>query len=366
MSIKIVTIVGARPQFIKAAAVSRAIRDGYADRIEEVLVHTGQHYDENMSKVFFEELDIPQPKYNLEISGGQHGAMTGRMLEAVEKVLLEEKPDWVLIYGDTNSTLAGALAAAKLHIPVAHVEAGLRSYNMRMPEEINRILSDRVSSLLFCPTETAISNLKAEGLTSGVCNVGDVMYDVALFYRARARQQSTVLNRLNLAEGGFALATCHRAENTDDPKRLTEIVSALAEIARQVPVVFPLHPRTRKLIAESGLLHHLAAVTVTEPLPFLDMMALEQAAKVILTDSGGVQKEAFFYGVPCITMRDETEWVETVESGWNRLVGASGAAIRAAMAEVMKAGVTGASVSPYGQGDAANRIVSRLAGDSTN
>lgn len=362
MSIKIVTIVGARPQFIKAAAISRAIRDGYADQIEELIVHTGQHYDENMSKVFFDELDIPHPRYNLEISGGSHGVMTGRMLEAVERVLLDEKPDWVLIYGDTNSTLAGALAAAKLHIPVAHVEAGLRSYNMRMPEEINRILSDRVSTLLFCPTGTAVKNLQAEGISQGVHNVGDVMYDVALFYRARARQQSTALQRLNLAEGGFALATCHRAENTDDPQRLKEIVSALAEIARNMPVVFPLHPRTRKLIAETGLGHYLDALTVTDPLPFLDMMALEQAAKVILTDSGGVQKEAFFYGVPCVTMRDETEWVETVESGWNRLVGASAAAILAAAAELTQPGSAGAKVSPYGSGDAANQIVSRLAG----
>jgi UDP-GlcNAc3NAcA epimerase len=310
---KIVTVVGARPQFIKAAAISRVIRDDYAGKIEEVLVHTGQHYDENMSKVFFEELDIPQPRYNLEISGGQHGAMTGRMLEAVENVLLQEKPDWVLIYGDTNSTLAGALAAAKLHIPVAHVEAGLRSFNMRMPEEINRILADRVSSLLFCPTETAVNNLKLEGVSQGVHNVGDVMYDVALFYRDRARQQSRVLQTLGVSSGGFALATCHRAENTDDPQRLGEILSALAEVAGQMPLVLPLHPRTRKLVGEYGLSQHLKALIVTEPLPFLDMVALEQAARIILTDSGGVQKEAFFYGVPCITMRDETEWVETVE-----------------------------------------------------
>lgn len=361
MSIKIVTIVGARPQFIKAAAVSRVIRDDYAGKIEEVLVHTGQHYDENMSKVFFEELDIPHPKYNLEISGGQHGAMTGRMLEAVEKVLLEERPDWVLIYGDTNSTLAGALAAAKLHIPVAHIEAGLRSFNMRMPEEVNRILSDRVSTLLFCPTETAVKNLMAEGISKGVHNVGDVMYDVALFYRDRARQQSAILNDLQLVEGEFALVTCHRAENTDDPKRLEEIVTALAKIAVTMPVIFPLHPRTRKLIDDYGLRPHLAAVKVVEPLPFLDMVALEQAAKVILTDSGGVQKEAFFYGVPCVTMRDETEWVETVEQGWNQLVGASASAILAAMSELVKSTQTGAAA-PYGDGKAAHSIVAKLAG----
>ena len=358
---KIVTVVGARPQFIKAAAVSRVIRDGYFGKIEEVLLHTGQHYDENMSKVFFKELDIPQPKYNLGISGGQHGAMTGRMLEAVENVLLQEKPDWLLIYGDTNSTLAGALAAAKLDIPVAHVEAGLRSFNMRMPEEINRILADRVSSLLFCPTETAVNNLKAEGLSKGIHNVGDVMYDISLFYRDRARQQSVILETLNLPQSGFALATCHRAENTDDPKRLGEILSALAEVAGQLPVVLSLHPRTRKRIGEYGLSHHLAALAVTEPLPFLDMMALEQASRVILTDSGGVQKEAFFYGVPCITMRDETEWVETVDLGWNRLVGASRTSIISAVIEIMQSCREGVISTPYGRGRAANDILACLA-----
>lgn len=357
---KIVTIVGARPQFIKAAAISRVIRDDYPGKIEEVLVHTGQHYDENMSKVFFEELDIPQPKYNLEISGGQHGAMTGRMLGAVENVLLQEKPDWVLIYGDTNSTLAGALAAAKLHIPVAHVEAGLRSFNMRMPEEINRILADRVSSFLFCPTATAVKNLKAEGVSQGVHNVGDVMYDVALFYRDRARQQSRVLQTLGLSPGGFALATCHRAENTDDSRRLGEILAALAEVAGQMPLVLPLHPRTRKLVGEYGLSHHLKALTVTEPLPFLDMVALEQAARIILTDSGGVQKEAFFYGVPCITMRDETEWVETVELGVNRLVSASRSIIINAAAEILASTANGVHSTPYGDGQAAQKIVSYL------
>jgi len=358
---KIVTVVGARPQFIKAAAVSRVIRDDYSGKIEEVLIHTGQHYDENMSKVFFEELDIPQPKYNLEISGGQHGAMTGRMLEAVENVLLQEKPDWLLIYGDTNSTLAGALAGAKLHIPVVHVEAGLRSFNMRMPEEINRILADRVSSLLFCPTETAVNNLKAEGVSKGVHNVGDVMYDVALFYRDRARQQSTILQALSLIPGSFALATCHRAENTDDPKRLSEILSALTEVAGQLPVVLPLHPRTRKLIGEYDLSQQLSPLVVIEPLPFLDMVALEQAARVILTDSGGVQKEAFFYGVPCITMRDETEWVETVDLGWNRLVGASSTSIVAAALEIIQSCPDVMNLTPYGRGRAANEILARLA-----
>lgn len=358
--LKIVTIVGARPQFIKAAAVSRVIRNQFSDQVAEILVHTGQHFDENMSKVFFEELDIPHPKYNLEISGGQHGAMTGRMLEAVEKVLLDEVPDWVLIYGDTNSTLAGALAAAKLHIPVAHVEAGLRSFNMRMPEEVNRIVADRLSTLLFCPTETAVTNLAKEGATSGVENVGDVMYDVALFYREQAKQKSNILASLGLNVGGFALATCHRAENTDNANRLGEIVQALADISANLPVVLPVHPRTRKLLADTGLDKKLESVKVVDPVSFLDMIALEQSSKVILTDSGGVQKEAFFYGVPCITMRDETEWVETVSLGWNTLVGASAPAIRQAYEDSLGNKLSPLEKSPYGDGNAAVNIINRI------
>lgn len=355
---KIVTVVGARPQFIKAAAISRAIRNNYTDKIDEVIVHTGQHYDENMSKVFFDELDIPRPKYNLEIAGGQHGLMTGRMLEGLEKVLLQEKPDWLLVYGDTNSTLAGALAAVKLHIPIAHVEAGLRSFNMRMPEEINRILTDRVSSLLFCPTETAVCNLLEEGVSQGVHNVGDVMYDVALFYRDLAREHSTVLQALGLAPGAFVLATCHRAENTDDIERLSAILRALADIATQLPVVLPLHPRTRKLIGDYGLAHLLAKLILSEPLPFLDMVALEQASRVILTDSGGVQKEAFFYGIPCVTMRDETEWVETVNLGCNVLTGAASEKIVSAAFE--RSWPKGNRSRPYGNGEAAIKICSTL------
>ena len=319
---KIITIVGARPQFIKAAAVSRVIRDEYSGQIEEIIVHTGQHFDENMSQVFFDELDIPSPGYNLEISGGSHGAMTGRMLESIEQVMLQEKPDWVLIYGDTNSTLAGALAAAKLHIPVAHVEAGLRSFNMRMPEEINRIVADRLSALRFCPTTTAVANLEREGIVAGVHDVGDVMYDVSLFYRNLSRERSRVMDDLGLEEANYVLATCHRAENTDDPARLYGIVDALAGIAEQCPVVLPLHPRTRNILASQGQTNRLGKVKLVEPLPFVDMIRIEQSAKVIVTDSGGVQKEAYFFGVPCITSRDETEWVETVASGWNRLVGA--------------------------------------------
>ncbi|WP_404941853.1 non-hydrolyzing UDP-N-acetylglucosamine 2-epimerase [Pseudomonas danubii] len=358
MTCKILTIVGARPQFIKAAAVSREILK-HPGRLEEVMVHTGQHYDPNMSQVFFDELEIPAPKYNLEVSGGGHGAMTGRMLEGIEQILLDEKPDWVLIYGDTNSTLAGALAAAKLHIPVAHVEAGLRSFNMRMPEEVNRILADRVSTLLLCPTEVAVENLAKEGITHGVDNVGDVMYDVALYYRDRARNSSLILKTLNLPEKGFALATCHRAENTDSPERLNEILGALSSIAAQLPVVLPLHPRTRKLISDHKLEHLLQELTIVEPLAFLDMVALEQAAKVILTDSGGVQKEAFFYQVPCITMRDETEWVETVALGWNHIVGASKTRILEAFAQLSNGQQNDLSA-PYGSGNASHLIIRHL------
>lgn len=355
---KIITIVGARPQFIKAAAVSRSINDNYKGQLHENIVHTGQHYDDNMSKVFFDELDIPRPFYNLEISGGNHGAMTGRMIESIENVLLKEKPDWVLIYGDTNSTLAGALAAVKLHIPVAHVEAGLRSFNMRMPEEVNRILADRVSKLLFCPTDTAVMNLANEGITCGVSNVGDVMFDVALYYRDRARMESNALKKFKLQPGAYALATCHRAENTDDPARLEGIVSALEEISNTLPVILPLHPRTRHLLTTSKLDRCLGKITVVDPLPFLDMVALEQAAKVILTDSGGVQKEACFFGVPCITLRDETEWVETIEMGWNRLVGADKEKILSAYGHITVPETRQSAA--YGDGNAANQILNIL------
>lgn len=354
---KILTVVGARPQFIKAAAISRTIRARYSSLIEEVLVHTGQHFDHNMSEVFFEELGIPAPKYHLGVSGGTHGAMTGRMLASIEEALLTERPDWVLVYGDTNSTLAAALAAAKLHIPIAHVEAGLRSFNNRMPEEINRIVADRLSTLLFCPTSTAVRNLADEGLRQGVSDVGDVMFDVSLYFRELAVIRSTIHADLSLEPLNYVLATCHRAENTDDPVRLREIMTGLQTISLNMKVVLPLHPRTRTVLAQQGLSGLLDSILVTEPLPFLDMISLEKSAAAIVTDSGGVQKEAFFFQVPCITMRDETEWVETVDLGWNRLVGAN----QVSIAEAFSSLAPGTpDVCPYGDGTAADKIIGEI------
>lgn len=363
MSLRIVTVVGARPQFVKVAAVSRAIQrwneQHSADPIVDTLVHTGQHFDDNMSGVFFRQLGIPEPAYNLGIAGSSHGAMTGRMLEAIEKVLDEVRPDWVLVYGDTNSTLAAALAAIKLHLPVAHVEAGLRSFNLRMPEEVNRIVADSVSTLLFCPTETAVDNLHREGYRQGVHNVGDVMLDASLHMRAIAERESVILEKLDLRPGEYVLATCHRAENTDDPARLRAILDALAAVNRQLPVVLPLHPRTRKLASQHGLEATLAELRVTEPLSYLDITRLESAAAVLATDSGGMQKEAFFYRVPCVTLRDETEWVETVSSGWNRLASPSGDGIGDAIRAALGSRPT-ASPQAYGTGQAAEMILSWL------
>ncbi len=355
----IVTILGARPQFVKAAAVSRVLR---GSTIRETIVHTGQHYDHNMSQVFFDELGIPKPDYNLQVSGGGHGAMTGRMLQAIEDILVDTKPDQLLIYGDTNSTLAGALAAVKLHIPIAHVEAGLRSFNIRMPEEVNRILSDRVSSLLLCPTNQAVENLRKEAITEGVHNVGDVMYDVALHYKEKAKIESNALKRLGLEDGNFILATCHRAENTDTTTRLAGILKALAQLSSEQPVVLPLHPRTRKLAHKHGLEKFLASLTVADPLPFLDMVALEQSASVIVTDSGGVQKEAFFYDVPCVTMRDETEWVETLDLGWNTLAGADHEKIVSSVHAFRSTPPTLPETLPYGDGQASEKIMGLLGG----
>jgi UDP-GlcNAc3NAcA epimerase len=313
---KVVSVVGARPQFIKAAPVSKALRvAGHT----EILVHTGQHYDDEMSAVFFRLLEIPEPDYNLGVGSGTHGAQTGAMLAGIEEVLLAEQPDWALIFGDTNSALAGALAAVKLNIPVAHVEAGLRSFNRHMPEEINRVLADHISDLLFCPSQTAVDNLAAEGITTGVHLVGDVMADALAFAVERAQDRSDVLERLGLAKGRYLLATVHRAENTDDATRLHNILTAFD--ALDEPVVFPIHPRTREAI-EALSYSPAPHVRLIEPVGYLDMVMLEQSARMILTDSGGIQKEAYWLGVPCVTLRDETEWVETVDAGWNVVVGA--------------------------------------------
>ncbi len=352
---KMLTVVGARPQFIKAATVSRVV--GECSGLTEVLVHTGQHFDHNMSRVFFDELHLPRPDYNLGVGGGLHGEMTGRMLTELERVFLDEKPAVVLIYGDTNSTLAGALAAAKLQIPVAHVEAGLRSFNRRMPEEINRVIADHMSSLLFCPTTTAVANLEQEGVRDGVHQVGDVMYDAALFYKELAKERSGILASLGVNEGEFVLATCHRAENTDDKGRLRGILEALASLARETRVVFPVHPRTRKAVEQYGLNGLLDEVTAIDPVSYLDVIELESHAQAVITDSGGMQKEAFFFGKPCLTMREETEWVETVDAGWNQLVAPNAAAIREAFAGIV---VPDARPQLYGDGHAAEKILKNM------
>lgn len=358
IQLKIVTIIGARPQFIKAAAVSRIIAS--RPEIKEVIVHTGQHFDGNMSDIFFEEMQIPRPDYHLEINSLGHGAMTGRMLEKIEEVLIKEQPDWVLVYGDTNSTLSGALAAKKLHIKVAHVEAGLRSYNMEMPEEINRILTDRISDLLFCPTDAAIKNLEQEGFDSFSCRIvktGDVMQDAALFYRDTAAQKSDIISRLGLTAKVFALCTIHRAENTDSPERLNAIISALNSIADDMEVILPLHPRTRKIMEARGL---DSRCTLIDPVGYFDMIQLLENARIVLTDSGGLQKEAFFFGKPCVTLRDETEWVELVEGGYNLLAGADTKAVVAAFHQMHHATID-FSANLYGQGQAAASIVNVLA-----
>ncbi|MCK9298376.1 MAG: UDP-N-acetylglucosamine 2-epimerase (non-hydrolyzing) [Methanoculleus sp.] len=352
---KIVSIVGARPQFIKCAPVSRELRKEH----EEVLVHTGQHYDHGMSEVFFEELRIPKPDYNLGIGSGTHGHQTGAMLGAIEDVLEKEEPDIVLVYGDTNSTLAGALAAAKLHIPVAHIEAGLRSFDRRMPEEVNRVLTDHASDLLFCPTETAVRNLAAEGVTEGVFLVGDVMCDAMNYNRAIAEERSRILEDVGLEPGGYLVVTVHRPSNTDSQENMVAILGALGEAGN--PVVFPVHPRTRKCLGEHGLLAEMPENTIraVEPLGYLDMIRLMAHAEKILTDSGGVQKEAYMLGVPCITLRENTEWVETVEAGWNVLVGAEREKIADAIHSFSPAS---RQEGLFGSGDASVRIREILTG----
>lgn len=362
---KIITIIGARPQFVKAATVSRAILKLQADiespLIQEIIIHTGQHYDDNMSRIFFEQMCIPKPHHNLEIGSGSHGTMTGQMLGRIEAVLLAEAPDWVLVYGDTNSTLAGALAAAKLNIPVAHVEAGLRSFNKRMPEEINRLLTDHLSQRLFVPTSHAIENLKKEGITRGVIYSGDVMLDAFLLYKKKADVASQILKNLGLSAGRFCLATIHRQENTDNKTRLSAIFKALAEIGTEnTPVIIPLHPRTRKKLHQGDFgIASNKNMQIIEPVGYLDMIQLECAASLILTDSGGIQKEAYFAGAPCVTLRDETEWIETTEAGVNFLAGADTASIIAAYEKAKNARVN-TKIRLYGNGHAAEIIVRHL------
>lgn len=351
---KIVTIVGARPQFVKAAPVSKALRKDH----RELILHTGQHYDENMSRIFFDELEIPRPDKNLEIGSNSHARQTAAILVGVENYLQQEKPDLVIVYGDTNSTLAGTVAASKLCIKIAHIEAGLRSFNRTMPEEINRIVADRLSDVLFCPTETAVINLKKEGMTGRVFNVGDVMFDAALNFAPMADAKSKILDRLGIAPKRYALMTLHRAENTDDVEKLTAIVDAVVESEKTI--VFPVHPRTRKYLAEYSLsdkLNQAEHIILTEPVSFLDMICLEKNAKQILTDSGGVQKEAYFYKIPCITLRAETEWVETVDDGWNCLVGADREKISEA---ILNFSPNTPQKGHFGDGTASGKIVTTL------
>jgi len=356
---KILTVVGARPQFVKAAIVSRAI--SRRSSLREILVHTGQHHDSAMSQVFFDELGLAAPHENLGIAGGSHGEQTGRMLAGLETVMQRERPDWVLIYGDTNSTLAGALAAAKLNIPVAHVEAGLRSWNRAMPEEVNRVVADHLSSHLFPPTDVATANLLREGKTKGeMSQVGDVMYDATLAFTAVARQKGNLLRAMRLEAKGYALATVHRQENVDDPARLGAIVEALGTLSAELPVVLPLHPRARKELAQrEDLVASASKVRIVDPVGYLDMLLLEQGARVIMTDSGGVQKEAFFHGVPCVTLRTETEWTELVDAGWNVLA-APGDAAAIVSSGRNALGFDASRPRPllYGAGDASERIAS--------
>jgi UDP-GlcNAc3NAcA epimerase len=348
---KIVSIVGARPQFIKAASVSRLLRKTH----REVLVHTGQHYDYKMSGVFFDGLELPCPDVNLGVGSGSHGAQTGDMLKAIEDVLVDERPDYVLTYGDTNSTLAGALAGSKLGTRLAHVEAGLRSFNRCMPEEINRVVTDHLSDLLLCPSETAVNNLAAEGITRNVHLVGDVMLDVLNWATQRLdAEPSSIIDRLGVTKQGYLLVTLHRCENTDNLDRLSSILQALNSLSE--PIVFPAHPRARKVIAEAGCAIE-AHIQMIDPVGYLDMVALSAAARMIVTDSGGLQKEAYWLGVPCVTMREETEWVETVQAGWNMLVGHDANKLTHAVSSFAP---NGPHPMLYGDGSAAAKCVALL------
>ena len=352
---KIMTVVGARPQFVKAAVLSRELEKH--KEIQEIIVHTGQHFDTNMSEVFFEEMNIPKPKYNLQLHSLNHGAMTGRMLEGIENLILEETPDLLMVYGDTNSTIAGALAAKKLHVKVAHVEAGLRSFNMAMPEEINRILTDRISDILFCPTDVAVENLRKEGFENfdvRIVKSGDVMQDAAYYYAKMAEEKSTILKENNWKN--FILVTIHRAENTNDRKRLNSIVTALNELGKSFEIVLPLHPRTKKIIDEQGLKLDLHVI---DPVGYFDMLQLLTHCSLVMTDSGGLQKEAFFFRKPCVTLRDQTEWLELVNGGFNILAGADKDQI-IAKAEIMMKASPDFNVDLYGGGKASERIANEL------
>ncbi len=345
------TIAGTRPQLVKVAAVSRVLRESF----EEVLVNTGQHYDYQMAGVFFDELNIPKPDYDLGIGSDTHGRQTGKMLIAVEEVVEKENPDIILVYGDTNSTLAGAIIASKLHIPLVHIEAGLRSYNKKMPEEINRIMTDHVATLLFAPSDLAVENLAKEGIQQGVHQVGDVMYD-AVLYNMEIAEQAHSLENYHLTSGNYILSTIHRAENTDDPKRLEAILNAFAALDEKV--ILPLHPRTKSKIDTFGLhsiLERASKIEIIEPLSYLEMLLLEKHAKAIVTDSGGVQKEAYFAKVPCITLRDQTEWTETIEAGWNQLVNP----LTDNLPEILANIKHGKPIEDlYGDGEAAKKIIS--------
>jgi UDP-GlcNAc3NAcA epimerase len=354
---KIVTIVGARPQFIKAAVVSSVLLE---TKIQEIIVHTGQHFDANMSDIFFQEMHIPLPNYNLEINNLNHGAMTGRMMEGIEEILVKENPDLLMVYGDTNSTLAGALAAKKMHIKVAHVEAGLRSFNLSMPEEINRILTDRISDLLFCPTSTAVNNLQKEGFDGFACQilqVGDVMYDAALFYEKLSDQYSHVIDKLKVNKEGYILATMHRQENTDDINALTAIIEAFNILNEKLPVLMPIHPRTKKIIKNQGIEIYFRTI---DPVGYFDMIQLIKNCRIVITDSGGLQKEAYFYGKYCITVREQTEWIELVENGYNYLTGANSGKIISIFEFLMQYKPFDVSNNLYGNGKASLKIAQTL------
>jgi UDP-GlcNAc3NAcA epimerase len=356
--VRVVTVVGARPQFVKAAPLTRAF--AAEPGIDSILLHTGQHFDDEMSDVFFQQLGIPEPMVNFGIGSGSHGSMTGRMIEAIEPVLVDLAPDWVVVLGDTNSTLAASVAASKLSTRLAHVEAGLRSFNRRMPEEINRVVADHLSHLCFAPTATACANLDAEGIAAdAVVRSGDVMFDAVRLFGELAEQRSTIVEDLGLDSRSFVLATIHRAENTDVPARLDAVIRGLSRIGESRPVVLPLHPRTAGALKETSLPTH--GLRIIDPVGYLDMLRLEANAELVVTDSGGVQKEAFFHGRPCVTLRDETEWVELVELGWNRIVEpTSGDAVATGIEAALRAG-GGRPAAPYGDGDASAIIAAELA-----